>query len=389
MLMSDRKPAFLYSSRIESLNYPGDCPFKTQRAGLTLRKLQALGLLQQADPRLIEPGPASLLEIQKFHAREYLDELKRASEGDLTVAGLQMGLGGLDTPVFKDMFTYGAWACGSALTAAELLLNGTFDIAFSLVGGFHHARRDHAAGFCYLNDAALACMHLAEAGRRVLYLDVDAHHGDGVQDAFYSRNDIFTISLHESGKMLFPWGGFETEIGEGPGVGFNANVCLPAGTFDDAFVAAFDDVVMPLLNAFGPDVIVLELGMDTLAGDPLTHLRMTNNIVVEVLERLLARRCPLLVLGGGGYHVNNTVRAWALAWRTCCGESDDDAFSLGLGGVMLGSTEWAGGLRDLDLAVSAAEKAAIQAELSASIRAVRDNVFQHHGLKTQKTAACE
>ena len=120
----------------------------------------------------------------------------------------------------------------------------------------------------------------------------------------------------------------------------------PAGTYDEAFMTAFDRVAVPALESFGPEMIVLELGLDTLAGDPLTHLRMTNNVVVEMLERLLCLGRPMLVAGGGGYHVENTVRGWALAWRTCCGEDGQDDFSLGLGGVMLASTEWAGGLRD-------------------------------------------
>ena len=222
-----------------------------------------------------------------FHSARYLEELQRAAGGDLTVEGLNMGLGGPDTPVFKDMFEWGAWACGAGLTAADLLLQRKADIAFNLLGGFHHAMAERAAGFCYLNDVVLACLKLAGAGSRVLYLDVDAHHGDGVQSAFYRRNDVMTISLHETGRTLFPWGGFENEIGEGLGLGFNVNVPLPPQTYDEAFLTAFDRVVLPLMEAYAPDVIVLELGMDTLAGDPLTHLRMTNNIVVEILEPLL------------------------------------------------------------------------------------------------------
>ena len=154
------------------------------------------------------------------------------------------------------------------MTAADLLLAGEADIVFNLLGGFHHARPEKAAGFCYINDVVLACLRLAEAGKRVACLDVDAHHGDGTQEAFYRRNDVLTISLHESGKTLFPWGGFESEMGEGPGLGYNVNVPLPAGTYDEAFLVAFDQIVVPLLQAYHPDILVLELGMDTLAGDP-------------------------------------------------------------------------------------------------------------------------
>ena len=381
--MSDRRLAFVYSPEIEGLGYPPDCPFKTERAGLTRRRLISFGLLGDERRLEIAPRKASAAELEWFHTPAYLKELQRAAGGDLTVDGLRMGLGGPDTPVFKDMFEYGAWACGAALTAAEWLLAGKVDVAFNLLGGFHHAMTDRAAGFCYLNDVVLACMRLAGAGKRVLYLDLDAHHGDGVQAAFYRRSDVLTVSLHESGKTLFPWGGFENEIGEGPGAGYNVNVPLPAETYDDAFMMAFDRVVMPLLEAYAPDVIVLELGMDILAGDPLTHLRMTNNVVVEAVERLLRFPHPMLVAGGGGYHVENTVRAWALAWRTFCGENQEYDFGLGMGGVMLASAEWAGGLRDHTLPVTLPQRQAVEPELQATIENILHSIF-----KIQRIATC-
>ena len=373
--------AFLYSPVIEALSYPPDCPFKTQRAGLARLRLKSLGLLGNENRFEFEPRRASVAELEQLHTAHYLEEMQRAAGGDLTVDGLRMGFGGPDTPVFKDMFECGAWACGAGLTGAELLLHGRADVVFNLLGGFHHAFPERAAGFCYLNDVALACLKLADAGKRVLYLDVDAHHGDGVQAAFYDRKDVMTISLHESGKTLFPWGGFENEIGEGAGFGFNVNVPLPAGTYDEAFLTAFDSVAMPLAHAFAPDVLVLELGLDILAGDPLTHLRMTNNVVVEIAERVLELNCPMLVAGGGGYHVENTVRGWALAWRTFCGENDECDFALGMGGVMLASTEWAGGLRDRVLPVSAEQRASVEPELRTTIESVISNVFPLHGLE--------
>lgn len=384
--MKDRRLAFLYTPEVEGLHYPADCPFKTERAGLARGRLAAFGLLGVPGRLEIAPRPACLAELQAIHAPKYLEELQRAAAGELTVEGLHLGLGGPDTPVFRDLFTYGAWACGAALTAADLLLAGEADIAFSLLGGFHHARAARAAGFCYLNDVALACHRLAARGRRVLYLDIDAHHGDGVQDLFYERGDVFTLSLHESGRTLFPWGGFEDETGRGPGAGCNANLSLPAGLYDAAFLRAFDEVVLPLLGAYRPDVVVLELGMDALAGDPLTHLSLTNHAHEQVLRRLLALELPLLVAGGGGYHVANTVRGWALAWQVCAGEADEHDPSLGLGGVLLGSAEWAGGLRDRELPVTPEQRAAVEAPLRTSIDALKRNVFPYHGLPVDPTA---
>ena len=166
--MNERNLAFLYSPEVEALSYPPDCPFKTQRAGCTRLRLQSFGLLGGEHRFEFQPRRASVAELKQFHAAHYLEEMQRAAAGDLTVDGLRLGFGGTDTPVFKGMFDYGAWACGAGLTAADLLLQGRADVAFNLLGGFHHAFSDRASGFCYLNDVVLACMKLADAGKRVL-----------------------------------------------------------------------------------------------------------------------------------------------------------------------------------------------------------------------------
>ncbi len=378
--MSDRKLAFIYSPLAEQLEYPPDCPFKTYRATLTRQRLLSLGLLGNNQQVEVTAEPAPRAALERSHTPRYLDELQRAAKGQLTPVGLQMGLGGPDTPVFPAMYDYGALACGASLEGAKLVLHGEVDVAFNLLGGFHHAMREFAAGFCYLNDVVLACDYLASAGKRVFYLDVDAHHSDGVQAAFYGRNDVMTVSLHESGRTLFPWGGFEDEIGTGPGLGYNVNLSLPPGTFDEAYLAAFDRLVPPLVSAFKPDVLVLELGMDTLAGDPLTHLNLTNNVHVHIVKRILSFRTPVLVLGGGGYNVENTVRGWALAWLTFSGVEEEHDASAGFGGTMLGSTEWTGGLRDPERPVSEAERRAVEPELRANLRAVIESVFPLHGI---------
>jgi acetoin utilization protein AcuC len=288
-------------------------------------------------------------------------------------------LGQADTPVFRDLFRYALGAAGASLTAADLILRKTAHIVFTPWGGFHHAMPGKASGFCYVNDVVLACERLTRAGKRVVFLDVDAHHGDGVQAAFYHRRDVLNISFHESGKTLFPWGGFANEIGEGEGRGFNVNVPLPAETYDEAYLHAFRKIVPPLLHAYRPDVIVLELGMDTLAGDPLTHLRLTNNAHVDMLTALMSFGIPMLVTGGGGYNVENTVRGWTLAWKTLCGDEDHD-FSIGLGGVMLHSAEWAGGLRDHELPVSPSVRLAVEPEVTAVVNEIQSTVFPLHNI---------
>jgi len=378
--MNRRKLAFIHSADIEAFSYPPDCPFRPERAGRVRERLAALGLLHGDDRREVAPRPATRAELEKFHTARYLDELQRAAAGDLTVEGFNMGLGGSDTHVSRDVYEYPRWACGATLTGAQLILSGDADIVFNPSGGFHHAGPEKAAGFCYLNDMVLGCQRLAEAGKRVLCLDLDAHHGDGTQEAFYSRNDVMTISMHESGKTLFPWSGFEDEIGKGAGRGYNVNVPLPADTYDEAFLLAFNKIAVPLIKAFNPDVLVVELGMDTLAGDPLTHLMLTNNAYPEIVRHLLSFAKPILATGGGGYNVENTVRAWALAWQTFCGEEDEHDWSLGMGGVMLQSAEWLGGLRDRELPVHAEQRAAVEPALRETIQRIRQTVFPLHGL---------
>ncbi|MCX7887940.1 MAG: hypothetical protein N3B01_11900, partial [Verrucomicrobiae bacterium] len=150
-------------------------------------------------------------------------------------------------------------------------------------------------------------------------------------------------------------------------------------TYDSAYFRAFEEVALPLMRAYRPDVIVLELGMDALAGDPLTHLRLTNNVFVEILQELLALQKPLLITGGGGYNVENTVRGWTLAWKTLHPDSDHDP-SIGMGGVMLQSTEWVGGLKDRQLPVSSAERASVEPMVEETIRKLKRALFPLHGL---------
>ncbi|MCX7915421.1 MAG: acetoin utilization protein AcuC [Verrucomicrobiae bacterium] len=334
-------PVLMYSEELAALSYPPDCPFKTSRAVELRRQIRSLGLVVRELPA----RPATRAELERFHRSAYLDELQRAAAGELRVEGLHMGLGTPETPVFRDLWSYAVWAAGASLRGVELLLSGEATVVFNPWGGFHHAMADRASGFCYVNDIVLACDLAAAAGKRVLCLDVDAHHGDGQQTAFYRRRDVLTISLHESGKTLFPWGGFEDEIGEGEGRGFNVNIPVPAETYDEAYLTAFYQAAWPVIRGFHGDLIVLELGMDALAGDPLTHLRLSNNVFAEIVGRLRDLRVPMLVTGGGGYHEQNTVRGWTLAWQVLCGDDGHD-WSAGFGGDFLESSEWIGGLRD-------------------------------------------
>jgi acetoin utilization protein AcuC len=375
------RKVLVHSDALDQGGYPKQCPFNTARAGMTYRTLAATGLLEGDDRRVVAPRPLSRGSLERFHDGRYLDALIRGSRGEHDLNALWMGLGTPDCPLFADMYDYVALAAGGTVTAAELLLAGEADVAFNPSGGFHHAHRARAAGFCYVNDVVLGCLTLVEAGKRVLFLDVDAHHGDGVQEAFYERRDVMTVSMHESGKTLFPGTGFEEEIGEGEGRGYSANFPLPVGTYDAAFHRVFERGVVPLVEAYAPDVIVVELGMDGLIGDPLAHLHLSNNAYVDVLESLRRMHVPILATGGGGYHVENTVRGWALCWSVLCGDQEHvDAMSIGMGGTLLETTDWSGGLRDRPLLSDAGRRHEVDLEIDATLSRVRTLLFPLHGI---------
>ena len=370
------RAAFIHSSEIEQYHYPPECPFKSERAGRLFKKLKSIELLSGPNRPVVSPTAAGRSELELFHTPEYLDVLQRASQGHYDVDVLHAGLASPDTPVFSGMYEYAALAAGGSLTGAQLILDDKVDIAFNPSGGYHHAHATHAAGFCYINDVVLASMRLSGAGKRVLVLDIDAHHCDGVQEAFYERGDIMTVSFHEFGPNFFPGTGSVDEIGLGAGRGFSVNTPLPAGTDDEMFARAFRAIAPPAIEKFSPDVIVLELGMDCLAGDPLTNLQMTNNAYADAIELVMSFGRPILAVGGGGYNAEKSVRGWALAWSVMVGQSGHtDDLSLGMGGVMLESLDWAGGLRDRIMPVDREWRGTIDPLLDATIENVKTNVL--------------
>ncbi len=378
--MATRKAAFIYSPELQKHSYPPEHPFNTVRAQRVRETVNSMGLLSGSGVSEVPPVPAERIVLKKFHTARYLHALKAVSRGRWDVEALEMGIGTQDCPAFRGLYEYTVLAAGGTLVASKLILSGDAQIAFNPSGGFHHAGPERASGFCYINDVALACMVLAEHGKRVLYLDVDVHHGDGVAYAFYDRRDVMTISLHQDPRTLFPGTGFVDEIGTGEGKGYCVNVPLPAGTYDQVYLKAFEAIVLPLVKAYNPDVFVFELGADALAGDPLAHLQLTNNVYVEVINHLLSFNKPIVATGGGGYNVENTVRAWALAWSIFCGADQGQDIHHAIGGVLLESTEWQGGLRDRALAVSESQRKMVVPAVKATIQAIKSTVFPIHGL---------
>jgi acetoin utilization protein AcuC len=285
-----------------------------ERLGLTHALMDAYGLTAGPGMRMLAPEPAPESAIMGFHTAEYLDVLRAASAGREVPAAYRYGLGPGDNPIWPGMYEASALACGGSVRAAELVASGEVTRAFAFAGGLHHALPNRASGFCYLNDAVLAIQALRARGLRVCYVDIDAHHGDGVQFAFYDSPDVLTISTHERGDRLFPGTGFVDEIGTGAGRGYSVNVPLHPHTDDEVYLEAFDAVVPPLVRAFRPDVVVAQLGIDGHRTDPLTHLALSVEGFAAAVRRIVGFAPRLVALGGGGYDLANVARAWTAAW---------------------------------------------------------------------------
>ncbi len=278
------------------------------------------GDLRKVGPvRILEPRLATDKELRLVHEQAYIDKVRELSApGARDADGMGWGLGTGDNPIFVDMHEASATIAGGALVAADAIMQGELQHAFHFAGGLHHAHRARASGFCVYNDVAMAAAHLRDNhGARVLYLDFDAHHGDGVQERFYDDDRVMTVSFHESGRHLFPGTGFPSQTGEGKGEGYSVNLPLEPDTTDEIFLEAYDELVPPLARAFRPDIIITQNGCDAHHDDPLTHLALTIGGFQELARRqhdLVHEVCGgrWLASGGGGYQAYTVVpRAWA------------------------------------------------------------------------------
>ena len=308
------RTALIYSPLLGKYCFGDDHPFKLQRYQLAHDLMKEYGLLTLPNMEIRTCQPVDEELVLSFHTPEYIDRLKEFSLSDEPRADFLFGLGDADCPVFRGLYDCAALGAGATFEAARLVEEEGFDIAFNLAGGWHHAHSSKASGFSYLNDAALAINWLVSRGRRVAYLDIDAHHCDGVQECFYNSDQVLTISLHESGICFFPGTGFEQETGSGNGRGFSVNLPLIAHTDDAIYIKAFDEAAFPLIAAYNPDVIITQIGVDTFRTDPLTQLEITTNCYSYIMHKIKSLKIPWVVLGGGGYDLMNTSRAWTIAW---------------------------------------------------------------------------
>ena len=296
-------------------------PLQPVRVKLAVELIKSTGLIEHC--HLLPPRAATIDELELVHSAEYVELVRTLSDprrrrSVSPRASEAAGYASADNPISDELHEGTSLVVGASLVAAEAIQGGGALHAFSPSGGLHHAHRERASGFCTYNDAAVACEWLRRRGHRVAYVDVDVHHGDGVEDIFAGRPDVLKISLHESGHYLFPGTGFPEDAGSGEGRGSAANLPFMPYTWDEPWLLGFEKVVPALLRRFKPTVLVTQDGCDSHHLDPLAHLANTTRIwprVGEMFHALAHELCEgrWLALGGGGYAIYEVVpRAWTL-----------------------------------------------------------------------------
>ncbi|GAC1507162.1 MAG: acetoin utilization protein AcuC [Candidatus Dormibacteraceae bacterium] len=313
--------ALIYGDELMKHRLSDQHPLQPIRVKLAVDLIRSTGLIECA--HLLPPRQATIDELALVHSRDYIDIVQKLSDPvqrsrvqphDIDAAGFASA----DNPISDALHEGASLVVGASMVGAQAVQSGVALHVFSPSGGLHHAQRERASGFCTYNDAAVACQWLKQQGHRVAYVDVDVHHGDGVEDIFQSDPDVLTISLHESGRYLFPGTGFPGDCGVGAGRGSAANLPFLPYTWDEPWLEGFERVVPALLRRFKPTVLVTQDGCDTHYLDPLAHLAATTRIwprVGKVFHDLAHELCDgrWLALGGGGYAIYEVVpRAWTL-----------------------------------------------------------------------------
>jgi len=315
-----RQSRLIYSPEYTNYYFHDDHPFNQRRLLLTHDLLQAYQLLRDED--ILTPRLATDEELELVHDPRYIQFVREQGETDEVLAlAVGYGLGTEDVPCFRHMHEASSLIVGGTLQAVDAVMNGQAEHAFNPAGGLHHAFRGRASGFCIYNDCSVAIAYLRKHwNARVLYIDTDAHHGDGVQWAFYDDPNVLTVSLHETGKYLFPGTGNTTERGDGQGYGFSVNIPLDAYTEDDSFLEVYQKLIPKLVRGFQPDVILTQNGCDAHAYDPLTHLSCSMKVYQQIprlAHEMAHTYCSgrWIAVGGGGYDIWRVVpRAWTLLW---------------------------------------------------------------------------
>lgn len=289
-------------------------PLHQDRILLHYELSKSLGLLSRKE--VSEPSfeLATEEQLRYAHTQDYIDQIRSLSQQE-GYSSLDQG----DTRAFPGAYDISRVMVGASLAAVDVVMQQHSDHSWNPGGGMHHAHADRASGFCIFNDAAIACHHLKKKYKlkRILYLDIDVHHGDGVEEQFYSDPEVFTLSIHQTGRTLFPQTGYPHEIGDGEGRGFTVNLPLPPYTQDEQYLAAFEAIVPPIIKFYKPEAIVVQCGVDTHFQDEIAHLILTTRAFTQLGHRIheLTHEYSngrLIALGGGGYSYYSVPRCWTI-----------------------------------------------------------------------------
>jgi acetoin utilization protein AcuC len=328
--MSERVGLVTVEDIAKAYDFGSSHPLRPERVLLTYDWIHKLNLIES--PVFEAPSrTATIAEIAAVHDPGYIEIVRGIDDGSVPEReGLAYGLGTADDPIFTGMHDASAAVCGASIVAAELVASGEAEHSFNPAGGLHHARRSEASGFCIYNDPAAAIAKVLDMNPnwRVLYVDVDVHHGDGVQWIFYDEPRVTTVSFHQSGRYLYPGTGFEDEIGTGPARGTSVNVPLMPYTGNDDYLWALERVLPSVAEAFEPDLILTQLGADTHHGDPLANLALTMPAyprMAKVLHEIAHDHAGgrWVATGGGGYQAETVVpKVWTIYFAEMCGVAD-------------------------------------------------------------------
>lgn len=312
---SKRRVAYYYDNDVGLYSYGGAHPMKPYRMRMTHHLVAAYDMLQQMD--IFRPRRATSLDMTRFHTDEYIDFLNKVTPEtaeELTGNGTRF-LVGEDNPAWDGLFEFCSISAGGSISAAQRLNSGAADIAINWAGGLHHAKKREASGFCYVNDIVLGILELLRHHPRVLYIDIDCHHGDGVEEAFYTTDRVFTCSVHKQ-VNFFPGTGDVHDRGYGPGRGYSVNIPLMNGITDEQYKSVFQPVMSHIIEWFRPGAIILQCGADSLSGDKLGVFNLSMEGHAACVQFIRSFNIPTIILGGGGYTTKNVARAWT--YETAC-----------------------------------------------------------------------
>jgi len=309
---SSTRVSYFYSPNVGHFYYGPSHPMKPHRLKLTHHLILSYNLYRKMET--YKPHPATAGEMAAFHSEDYVQFLSRITPDNLRGFHSQMQKFNAgeytDCPVFDGLFEFTSLYTGASLDGAIKLNNGDTDIAVNWSGGLHHAKKSEASGFCYINDIVLAILELLKVHARVLYIDIDVHHGDGVEEAFYCTDRVMTFSLHKFGDF-FPGTGHIKDTGANEGTGFSVNAPLTSGMTDESYEKLFKPVARKIMEVYQPGAIVLQCGADSLTGDRLGCFNLSLRGHAECVKFVKSFGIPTLVLGGGGYTIRNVARCWA------------------------------------------------------------------------------